>query len=69
MPVERGVAEYCAANSLDPLSVPTAGVLVAIVPRSQTRVALDSIRRSPYGSQAVAIGTIEDLPSGEVIIN
>lgn len=69
VPVERGVAEYCAANSLDPLSVPTAGVLVAIVPRSQTRAALDSIRRSPYGSQAVAIGTIEDLPSGEVIIN
>lgn len=69
VPVDSAVADYCAARGLDPLAMPTAGVLVAIVPRSQTRAALDSIRRSAYGSMAAAIGTIEELPAGEVIIN
>lgn len=69
VPVDTAVADYCAARGLDPLSLPSAGVLVAIVPRSQTRAALDSMHRSAYGSQATAIGTIEALPAGEVIVN
>lgn len=69
VPVDSAVADYCAVRGLDPLALPTAGVLVAIVPRSQTRAALDSIKRSAYGSLAAAIGTIEELPAGEVIVN
>lgn len=69
VPVDSAVADYCAVHNLDPLSLATAGVIVAIVPRSQARVAIDSIKRSAYGSMAAAIGTVEELPSGELIIN
>ena len=69
VPVDVAVRDYCALNGLDPLLQPTAGVMVAIVPRSQVKAALGSIQRSAYGANAAAIGTIEQLPAQEVIVN
>lgn len=69
VPVDTAVAEYCNYRGLDPLELPSAGVMLVIVPRSQTRMALAAMHRSAYGSNAVAIGTVEQLPAGEIIIN
>ena len=66
VPVHPAVAAACEALGLDPLTVANEGKMVVIVPPAAADRALDIIRKSRYGQEAAAIGTVLAGPAGRV---
>jgi hydrogenase expression/formation protein HypE len=44
------------------------GKMVVILPSLHVGAALDALRRSPYGTNAVEIGRVLDGPAGRVMV-
>lgn len=58
LPVSAQVRDFCGLLGLDPLYMGNEGKMVAIVPGSESVDALEIIRNSKYGENAVIIGSI-----------
>ncbi len=67
VPVADAVRSACALMGLDPLQVANEGRLVAVVPAGSAVAALDALRLTPGGEQAVVIGRVVDDHHGMVV--
>ncbi len=67
VPVNTAVQAACEMLGLDPLYVANEGKLVAIVPEAQADAVLEAMRATPYGRQAVRIGTVTAAHPGLVV--
>ena len=67
VPVADAVRSACALMGLDPMQVANEGRLVAVVPGGSAEAALDALRLTPGGEQAVVIGRVVDDHHGMVV--
>jgi hydrogenase expression/formation protein HypE len=68
LPVRPAVAAACELLGIDPLYVANEGKFVAVVAAEEAEAALQAMRLSPFGSEAVAIGEIRSEPPGVVVL-
>lgn len=68
IPVRPEVRGACELLGLDPLMIANEGKLVAIVPEDQAEPALEAMRGSAIGRQAVRIGTVVAEHPGTVVM-
>jgi hydrogenase expression/formation protein HypE len=68
IPVKKPVEAACEMLGFDPLYVANEGKLVAIVPEEQAEAALEAMKATRYGQEAVRIGTVEVEPEGRVLM-
>lgn len=60
LPVSREVKGFCDILGLDPLYMANEGKLIAVVPRTQAEKALQAMKKSRYGKNAVILGEITE---------
>ena len=60
LPIEKSVMSFCRILGLDPLYMGNEGKLVAVVSDTDADRALDIIRRSRYGENAVIAGRVKE---------
>ncbi len=58
LPVSDQVRGFCDILGLDPLYMANEGKMIAVIPKSQAKKALDIMQKSRYGSNAAIIGKI-----------
>lgn len=58
IPVDPQVRDFCGLLGLDPLYMGNEGKMIAIVPESESRDALEIIQNSRYGEHAAIIGKV-----------
>jgi hydrogenase expression/formation protein HypE len=68
VPVRGEVRAACEMLGLDPLHIANEGKLLAIVPSEQAAHALDALRSSELGRDAVVIGDVLDAPEEMVLL-
>ena len=68
MPIQPAVRAVCEMLGFDPLYLANEGKVIVIVPREEAGAALNAMRASPYGGQAVRIGTVKETPAGRVLL-
>jgi hydrogenase expression/formation protein HypE len=68
IPVKPAVRAACELLDLDPLCVPAAGKVVAIVPAARADRAVAALREHPLGRDAVVIGEVTTQHPGVVVI-
>jgi hydrogenase expression/formation protein HypE len=68
IPVQPAVRAACEMLGFDPLYVANEGKLVAIVPPDEAEAALEAMRSSPYGRNAVRIGLVQEAPAQRVLL-
>lgn len=69
LPVTPAVASACAMLGLDPLYCANEGKLLAVVSADEADAALEALRSTPGGRNAVILGTVTDRYPGKVILN
>jgi len=57
-PLRREVRGFCEILGLDPLYLANEGKIVAVVPQTEARAALEALRAHPLGRDAVVIGEV-----------
>jgi hydrogenase expression/formation protein HypE len=67
VPVRDAVRGACELLGLDPLHIANEGQFLAVVAPESTEVALDALRHSPGGEDAVVIGEVREQPQGSVL--
>lgn len=65
IPVTAEVKNFCGLLGLDPLYMGNEGKMVAIVPSEDAKKALDAIKNSNYGKDAVIIGSVVAPEAGK----
>ncbi len=60
LPVGSEVRGFCDILGLDPLYMANEGKLLAVVPKSKAKQALEAMKRSKYGKNAVLLGEITE---------
>jgi hydrogenase expression/formation protein HypE len=60
IPVSKEVKGFCDILGLDPLYMANEGKMIAIVKEADANGALEAVKRSPYGTNARIIGTIQE---------
>ena len=60
VPVHEAVRNGCSFLGMDPLYLANEGKCICIVPEASAEAALEAMRRSPYGKEAVRVGTVTD---------
>lgn len=68
LPLRKEVKGVCEILGLDPLYLANEGTLVMFVPESQAQAALQAMRSTKAGKNAVAIGSATDKYPGVVIM-
>jgi len=68
LPIRPEVHAACEILGLDPLYVANEGKLVAIAPREDAQMVLESMRRHPLGRDAARIGEIVAEHPGMVLL-
>lgn len=68
LPVRPAVAAVCEMLGFDPLYVANEGKVLVILPRESADRALEVMRNSRYGKEAVLIGEVSDSPPGRVLM-
>lgn len=68
IPVDRAVRSACDMLGLDPLYMANEGKLIVIVPSQSADLALETLRKHPYGRQAVQIGEVENSSNGQLLL-
>jgi hydrogenase expression/formation protein HypE len=68
IPVLPAVRAACEMLGFDPLYVANEGKLVAIVPPDEAEAALEAMKSSPYGGNAVRIGMVQEAPAQRVLL-
>ncbi len=69
LPLRAEVKGMCEILGLDPLYLANEGTLVIFVPEDQAEAALDAMRRTPAGRNAVVIGKAQDRGAMPVVMN
>ncbi|MDF2906116.1 MAG: hydrogenase expression/formation protein HypE [Herbinix sp.] len=60
VPISNEVRGFCDILGLDPLYMANEGKLLAVVPKTKTKQALEAMKRSKYGKNAVLLGEITE---------
>ena len=68
LPVPAGVKGACSLLGLDPLFVANEGLLIAVVESNAADSVLSAMKKAEHGRQAAIIGTVEEAPSGMVLL-
>lgn len=68
IPVQMDVADGCSFLGLDPLYLANEGKCICILPENKVQQALEAMRQSPYGKDAVQIGTVTSGEPQRVIL-
>ena len=68
VPTHPAVAAACEMLGFDPLYIANEGKLIAIVGKEDAEVVLETMRREPYGKDAVIIGEVKEAPAGRVLL-
>jgi hydrogenase expression/formation protein HypE len=68
LPVRPAVAAVCEILGFDPLYVANEGKVLVILPRENADKALETMRASKYGADAVLIGEVTESPQGRVLM-
>lgn len=68
VPVHEAVSGACSFLGLDPLFLANEGKCICIVPEESAEAALAAMRQSPYGADAVRIGSVTDEKPGRVVM-
>ncbi len=68
IPVDRDVRSACDMLGLDPLYMANEGKLIVIVPSESASLALETLRKHPYGQKAVQIGEVESGSTGQLLL-
>lgn len=68
LPVKPAVAAACEMLGFDPMYIANEGKIIVIVSASDADRALSIIKASPYGSEAVIVGTVEPSPRSRVLM-
>jgi hydrogenase expression/formation protein HypE len=66
--VDRDVQSACDMLGLDPLYMANEGKLIAIVPSQSAELALETLRKHPYGQKAVQVGVVESDSEGQLLL-
>jgi len=69
IPVLPDVRTACELLGFDPLYLANEGKLIVILPEENTEKALNIIKSSPYGVNAMRIGTVFSEDPGMVLLN
>ncbi len=68
VPVHPAVRAACDMLGFDPLYVANEGKLIVILPAIEAEAALDAMRRTRYGEEAVLIGQVKAAPAARVLM-
>jgi len=68
LPVHLAVQAACEMLGFDPLYIANEGKIIAIVGRDDADKALQAMRSSRYGREAVIIGEVKEGPQGRVLM-
>ena len=68
IPVDRDVRSACDMLGLDPLYMANEGKLIVIVPSENSDLALETLRKHPFGQQAVQIGSVDNGSDGQLLL-
>lgn len=60
IPVSNAVRDFCGLLGLDPLYMGNEGKCIIVLPKEETEKALEIIRKSNYGENAVVIGEVKE---------
>ncbi|WP_287387979.1 hydrogenase expression/formation protein HypE [Lachnospira sp.] len=60
IPVSSAVHDFCGLLGLDPLYMGNEGKCIVVLPKEETKKALEIIRNSKYGENAVVIGEVKE---------
>lgn len=58
IPLHEAVRNGCSFLGLDPLYLANEGKLICVLPEDRAGLALDAMRRSPYGTEAAQVGRV-----------
>ena len=68
LPIKPAVAAACEMLGFDPLYIANEGKLLAIVSQPDADKVLKVMRTTRYGENAALIGTVEETPSGRLLL-
>ncbi len=68
IPVHDAVRGACELLGLDPLHIANEGQFLAVVAADCAEAALEALRRTPGGEEAVLIGEMDQQPAGAVLV-
>lgn len=68
IPVKPDVRAACEMLGFDPLYLANEGKVIVILPEEKAEKAVEIIKKSPYGSQAMRIGSVLSDDPGEVLL-
>lgn len=68
IPVRDAVRGACELLGLDPLHIANEGQFLAVVAADRAEAALEALRATPGGEEAVLIGEVDSQPSGSVLV-
>ena len=68
LPIKPEVSAACEMLGFDPLYVANEGKLIAIVNENDAGKVLDVILKNKYGKNAAIIGSVDEAPSGRVLL-
>jgi len=68
IPVHTAVRAACDMLGFDPLYVANEGKLIIILPSAEVDAALDAMRHTQYGEEAMLIGQVKAVPAARVLM-
>jgi hydrogenase expression/formation protein HypE len=68
IPVHPTVQSACEMLGFDPLYIANEGKVIVITPKEEANAALDAMRQNTYGKKAAIIGTVQEKPTGRVLL-
>jgi len=68
LPIKPAVAAACEMLGFDPLYIANEGKLLTIISQPDAEKVLKAMRKARYGEEAAIIGTVEESPSGRLLI-
>lgn len=68
IPVSNAVRDFCGLLGLDPLYMGNEGKCIIILPKNEADKALEIIRNSKYGENAVIIGEVKEMAEDKACV-
>ena len=68
IPVSNAVRDFCGLLGLDPLYMGNEGKCIIVVPKNEAGKALEIIRNSKYGENAVIIGEVKEMAEDKACV-
>lgn len=68
IPVSNAVRDFCGLLGLDPLYMGNEGKCIVVLPKEETEKALEIIRNSKYGENAVIIGEVKEMAEDKACV-